>query len=64
MHAIKRTRKPQSFAARALKRVRTTSDCDATDIDTQFILPTSNICERMFSKAGSALSDSRKRILP
>ncbi len=35
---------PLSFAARALKCVRTTSDCDATYINTRFILPTSNIC--------------------
>ena len=33
-------------------------------LDTRFILPTSNICERLFSKAGFALSDRRKSIHP
>ncbi len=33
-------------------------------IDTRFLLPTSNICERLFSVAGHALGDRRKPITP
>ncbi len=55
---------PLSFAAKVLKRVRISRDLDAAYIDTQFILPTCDVCERLFSKVGHALSNRRKRILP
>ncbi len=35
-----------------------------TFIDRRFILPTSNDCERVFSKVGYLLNDLRKSVLP
>lgn len=51
-----------SFKLRALKQKRC-SDVENVNkyIDTRFILPFSNICERPFSMAGIALLDRRKR---
>ena len=53
-----------SFAMRALKRARLTSAPSDKYVNTRFLLPTSNICERLFSVAGKTLSDNRKSILP
>ena len=33
-------------------------------MDLKFIIPTSNICERLFSAAGYGLNDRRQAILP
>ncbi len=33
-------------------------------MDVKFLVPTSNMCERIFSIAGHAISDRRERILP
>ena len=33
-------------------------------LDSRFILPTSNICERLFSKVGNALNDRQVAIAP
>lgn len=52
-----------SFAQRLLKRRRTEA-VECGYLDTRFLSPTSNICERLFSKAGYALSDRRKKISP
>lgn len=53
------------LAQRALKRRRTESvDCRGDYIDTRFILPTSNMVESLFSKAGYALTDRRRGIQP
>lgn len=53
----------ESFAASLLKRSkRNSTNNDYTDC--RYILPTSNLCERLFSKAGYVHSDRRKRILP
>ena len=52
-----------SFAMRALKRQRCMNEhtkrkyCDA-----QFLLPSSNLCERLFSRAGFAVSDRKRGI--
>lgn len=53
-----------SFAEQALKKRRIGTENGALYMDTHFLLPTSNICERLFSKAGHALSDRRGRIMP
>ena len=54
-----------SFAHRALKRQKC-RDMDSTKqfTDTRFLIPTSNVCERLFSKVGHALSDRRKGVAP
>ncbi len=52
-----------SFAERLLKR-SCVENAEVTFIDSRFLFPTSNICERLFSKAGYALSDRRRRIAP
>lgn len=54
-----------SFAERALKRQKL--NCSGQEnkyMDTRFVLPTSNICERLFSKAGHVLNDRRKALSP
>ncbi len=53
-----------SFATRAIKKRHISVDSSNSYMDTRFILPTSNICERLFSKAGFALGNRRKSILP
>lgn len=54
-----------SFAQRALKRQKVVeTGVDGHYMDTRFIQPTSNICERLFSKVGFTLSDRRKRLHP
>ncbi len=49
-----------SFAERLLKR-KLVSKSNVTYLDTRFRIPTYNICERLFSKAGHALSIRRKK---
>ncbi len=53
-----------SLAERAIKKRRMVKNASNGYMDTRFILPTSNICTRLFSKAGYALHDRRKGILP
>ena len=54
-----------NFAERALKRQRLTQVDDFSRyMDSQFILPTSNICEHLFSIVGIALNNRRASILP
>ncbi len=53
-----------SLAARALKRRKLQQRTSACYVDTRFVVPTSNMCERLFSVAGWALNGRRKRILP
>jgi len=54
-----------SFAERALKRQRMLNGPEEHKyMDTRFIIPTSNDCERLFSKVGFLLNDRRKSILP
>lgn len=47
-----------SYVQRALKR-RKAMQGNPQYIDLRFLVPTSNKCERTFSKAGCALSDRR-----
>lgn len=52
-----------SFAEQALKKRKVrVSEC--TYVDTRFVLPTTNIVERFFSKAGHCFSKRRKQITP
>lgn len=52
-----------SLAERALKKRRV--DCSGIKyVDTSFVLPTSNMVERLFSKAGFAFSDRRQGMTP
>ena len=54
-----------SFAARALNRQRLLNGCSEKKYrDTRYVLSSSNICEKSFSKAGFALSDRRKGVNP
>lgn len=54
-----------SFADRALKRQKRSISGETTSYgDMRFLLPTSNVCERLFSKAGHVLNDRRKGLLP
>jgi len=55
--------KDASLAERALKRRRRSIDANIYQ-SVNFLLPTSNICERLFSKAGFVLSDRRKSLSP
>ncbi|KAF4041644.1 hypothetical protein GN244_ATG06161 [Phytophthora infestans] len=52
-----------SFAQQALKRRRLTGPKE-TYIDTNFIPPTSNICERLFSQSKLFLTDQRRARRP
>jgi hypothetical protein len=52
-----------SLADRALKR-RKVDDLNVAYIDTRFLVPTSNVCERFFSSAKFALDDRRMRMTP
>ncbi|KAF4145517.1 hypothetical protein GN958_ATG05320 [Phytophthora infestans] len=52
-----------SFAEQALKRRRLTGPKE-TYIDTNFTPPTSNICERLFSKSKLFLTDQRRAMRP
>ena len=54
-----------SFVERALKKRRlSVTKLNAQYLDTRFIVPHSNMCERFFSKAGYTMSDRRKLIQP
>ena len=53
-----------SIAARARKKSQISMVQMNQYVDPRFILPTTNICERLFSVAGNALSDRRQGILP
>ncbi len=54
-----------SFVERVLKRQKSTSASSAAIfMDTRFLFPTSNVCERLFSKFGYALSDYKKGLTP
>ncbi len=52
-----------SFADQILKK-RKIDVATSAYIDLRFLLPTSNICERLFSKAGQALCKRRKGTSP
>lgn len=54
-----------SFAERVLKKQKLQSHASTSEyMDMRFLIPTSNICERLFSKAGFTLNDRRMAILP
>ena len=53
-----------SIVERATKRPRFDESRISCYMDTRFILPTSNACEQLFSKAGCTLSDRRKSLIP
>lgn len=53
-----------SLAQGALKRRRLSASKKASYLDLRFTLPTSNVCVRLFSKAGHVLGDRRKRLIP
>ena len=54
-----------SFAQRALKRQKLNDENKSGKyMDTRFCVPSSNVCELLFSKAGYVLSDRRKNITP
>ncbi len=53
-----------SFAERATKKRKVQTGSKLTFLDLRFLLPTSNLCERFFSKAGYGLSDQRRGLLP
>lgn len=54
-----------SFAKQSLKKARLRlSGQKSSYLSLDFILPTSNICERLFSKAGYAIGDRRKALIP
>jgi len=54
-----------SFAERALKRQKSSTESSSDSyLDTRFIIPTSNDCERLFSKVGYVLNDRRQSVLP
>lgn len=54
-----------SFAERVLKKARKDSDATISKhADTRFIVPTCNVCEKLFSFAGYALGDRGKGLLP
>ena len=52
-----------SLAERALKKRRIHRETDENYLNTRFILPTSNVCERLFSIVGHAVTDRRKLVL-
>jgi hypothetical protein len=53
-----------SFAEKAAKKRKEMAGRSLSFIDLRFLLPTSNLCERLFSKAGYGLSDRRRGISP
>ncbi len=53
-----------SFAAREIKTARMKVSFDAGYIGTSFLLPTTNICERLFSVSGNALNNNHRNVLP
>lgn len=57
---------PKGYAAKVIqdKRQRLCEPVDNPYMDLRFILPTSNIVERVFSKAKLVYSDRRQRLMP
>jgi hypothetical protein len=53
-----------SFAKRVLKKQKLISQGSLPYMNLEFLVPTSNICERLFSKAGFGFHDRRMAILP
>lgn len=53
-----------SLVERAFKRRKVECNTERMYMDLRFIVPTSNMCKRFFSKAGFALNTLRRRILP
>ena len=54
-----------SYADCAIQEpVRGVASGDTKYLDLSFLTPTSNMCERLFSKAGHALSDRRRGLSP
>ncbi len=53
-----------SLAVRARKRPKLDASSGTTYMNVQFVLPTTNICERLFSQAKLPLCDRRQGILP
>lgn len=53
-----------SYVQQALKKRKVGGGSHKKYTDTRFIIPTSNLCERFFSKAGISLDDKRGRLLP
>lgn len=55
-----------SIVERAAKRLKSNrgGGQESLYVDTRFLLPTSNMCERFFSIAGYALTNRRKGLLP
>ncbi len=53
-----------SLAEKALKKRRINRETDENYLDTNFILPKSNVWERLFSIVGHAVPDRRKLALP
>ena len=53
-----------SLAERARKHLKTSREETCVYMDTRFLLPTSNVCERLFSIAGYSLNDRRVSISP
>jgi hypothetical protein len=53
-----------SLAQQALKKQKLEETRESSYIDLRFLIPTSNICERLFSKAGFCLHSRRLGILP
>ncbi len=53
-----------SLVERAWKRRKLENDYDDQYMNLNFLFPTSNLCERFFSRAGYALTDRRERLSP
>ena len=53
-----------SLAERTLKRRRKNTESINNYMYVRFVLPTSNVCERLFSTAGFSQSDRRGRVPP
>ncbi len=54
----------KNIAERGRKRLKTERNSRDFYIDTRFLLPTSNTCDRLFSITGNALSDRRLSLSP
>ena len=53
-----------SYAQRKLKKQKLGISEDDDYMDVRFLIPTSNICERLFSQAGACLNERRLATLP
>ncbi len=56
--------KKLSYAERKLKKQKLGISEDDGYMDVRFLIPTSNICERLFSQAGFCLNERRLATLP